>query len=96
MTEYDELLDRVFDDRVTNWTAKAEENEKFPRELIEYLASPEFFAAKWPAGQQHPDVAKVIALARKLGTLARPVSESVSGFMIRRSRSCAASANPST
>ncbi|RAG31253.1 acyl-CoA dehydrogenase, partial [Burkholderia multivorans] len=35
--DYSELLDRVFDDRVTKWTAEAEETERFPRKLIQYL-----------------------------------------------------------
>lgn len=67
--EYRELLDRVFDERVTAWTEKAEEAEQFPRELISYLGDAGVFAAKWPAGQQHSDVAKVIELARRLGRL---------------------------
>lgn len=67
--EFRELLDRVFDDRVTAWTEKAEESEQFPRELIEYLGVEGVFAAKWPAGQQQSDVAKMIELARKLGVL---------------------------
>lgn len=66
---YSDLLDRVFGDRVTKWTAEAEEADRFPRELIEYLGGTGVFAAKWPAGQQQADVAKVIALARKLGLL---------------------------
>ncbi|GAT07580.1 acyl-CoA dehydrogenase fadE14 [Mycolicibacterium novocastrense] len=67
--DYRDLLDRVFDDRVTAWTAEAEETERFPRKLIEYLGESGVFAGKWPPGQQHPDVAKVIELARKLGGL---------------------------
>ena len=67
--DFAELLERVFDDRVTAWTARAEETERFPRELIEYLGSSGVFAAKWPAGQTNCDVAKVIALARTLGHL---------------------------
>lgn len=67
--EFRDLLDRVFDDRVTAWTEKAEESEQFPRDLIAYLGDAGVFAAKWPAGQQNSDVAKVIELARKLGTL---------------------------
>ncbi len=67
--EYSELLDRVFDERVRKWTAEAEETERFPRELIEYLGQSGVFAAKWPDGQQQSDVGKVIALARKLGVL---------------------------
>jgi alkylation response protein AidB-like acyl-CoA dehydrogenase len=70
MTEgFDALLERVFDDRVVKWTAEAEESEKFPRELIEYLGESGVFAAKWPSGQQQVDVAKVIGLARRLGWL---------------------------
>ena len=64
--DFNELLDVVFDDRVTQWTAEAEETERFPRKLIEYLGEAGVFAAKWPAGNQQSDVAKVIALARKL------------------------------
>lgn len=66
---YRELLDRVFDERVTAWTAEAEETERFPRKLIEYLGESGVLAAKWPAGQQQSDVAKVIDLARRLGRL---------------------------
>lgn len=69
IAEYRELLDRVFDERVTAWTEKAEEAEQFPRELISYLGEAGVFAAKWPAGQQQSDVAKVIELARRLGRL---------------------------
>ncbi|KUI45435.1 acyl-CoA dehydrogenase [Mycobacterium sp. GA-1199] len=69
LEDYRDLLERVFDDRVTAWTAEAEEMERFPRKLIEYLGESGVFAGKWPPGQQHPDVAKVIELARKLGGL---------------------------
>ena len=67
--DYRELLDTVFDERVAAWTEKAEQSEQFPRELIEYLGESSVFAAKWPAGQQQSDVAKVIELARRLGRL---------------------------
>ena len=67
--DFSDLLERVFDERVTKWTAKAEETERFPRELIEYLGESGVFKAKWPEGQQQSDVAKVIALARKMGVL---------------------------
>jgi len=66
--DYQHLLDRVFDERVTTWTAEAEETEHFPRELIEYLGRSGVFAARWGDGQL-PDVAKVIALAGALGRL---------------------------
>ncbi|WP_285032623.1 mycobactin biosynthesis acyl-ACP dehydrogenase MbtN [Mycolicibacterium sp. lyk4-40-TYG-92] len=65
---YRELLGEVFDDRVRQWTAEAEESERFPRELIEYLGRSEVFAAKW-GDSEHPDVAKVFALAEELGKL---------------------------
>ena len=67
--DYAALLDRVFDERITAWTAQAEATERFPRQLIEYLGGSGVFAAKWQPGQQQSDVAKVITLARKLGTL---------------------------
>jgi alkylation response protein AidB-like acyl-CoA dehydrogenase len=66
--DYSELLERVFDDRVIKWTAEAEETERFPRELIEYLGESGVFAQKWGDSQQQ-DVATVIELARKLGKL---------------------------
>ena len=65
---YRELLGEVFDERVHEWTAEAEESERFPRKLIEYLGQSEVFAAKW-GERQHPDVAKVFALAEELGKL---------------------------
>ena len=64
--DFEQLLGRVFDDRVRAWTAEAERTEKFPRELIEYLGAEGVFAAKW-GDSEHPDVAKVIALALELG-----------------------------
>lgn len=68
LDEFDALLDRVFDDRVKEWTAEAERTEKFPRELLEYLAKEGVFTTKWGQDTQ-PDVAKVIALAERLGRL---------------------------
>ena len=68
LEEFNQLLDRVFDDRVRDWTAEAERTEKFPRELLEYLAKEGVFTAKWGPDTQ-PDVAKVIALAERLGRL---------------------------
>src|SRR5688572_13366822 len=47
LEEFNALLDRVFDDRVRQWTAEAERTEKFPRELLEYLAKEGVFTAKW-------------------------------------------------
>ncbi|WP_304111890.1 mycobactin biosynthesis acyl-ACP dehydrogenase MbtN [Mycolicibacterium bacteremicum] len=68
LQEFEDLLDRVFDDRVRDWTAEAERTGTFPRQLIEYLGREGVFSAKWGDAQQ-PDVAKVIALALRLGRL---------------------------
>jgi alkylation response protein AidB-like acyl-CoA dehydrogenase len=67
-TDFDALLDRVFDDRVRAWTAEAEATERFPRQLIEHLGREGVFTQKWESGQ-HPDVAKLISLATSLGRL---------------------------
>jgi acyl-ACP dehydrogenase len=64
--DYHELLDRVFDERVTAWTVNAEATQRFPRQLIEHLGVSGVFTAKWGDGQ-HPDVAKLVALAAALG-----------------------------
>jgi hypothetical protein len=66
--EYRALLDDVFDRQIVEWTAEAEASERFPRKLIEYLGQSGVFAHKWDDGQ-HPDVAKLIALAFALGRL---------------------------
>jgi hypothetical protein len=66
--DYRDLLGRVFDERVTAWTAEAEETERFPRALIEYLGRSGVFAEKWQ-DHQLPDVAKLIELALALGRL---------------------------
>ncbi|GAT16390.1 acyl-CoA dehydrogenase fadE14 [Mycolicibacterium thermoresistibile] len=58
----------MFDERVTAWTAEAEETERFPRALIEYLGRSGVFAEKWQ-DHQLPDVAKLIELALALGRL---------------------------
>ncbi|OMC15825.1 acyl-CoA dehydrogenase [Mycolicibacter nonchromogenicus] len=65
---YRALLDQVFDQQVVDWTAEAEATERFPRALIERLGSSGVFAEKWSNGP-HPDVAKLVALAFKLGRL---------------------------
>jgi hypothetical protein len=66
--DYRSLLDRVFDERVTAWTAEAQASERFPRKLIEYLGQSGVFTAKW-GDRQQPDVSKVIELALALGRL---------------------------
>ncbi|MEV3900960.1 mycobactin biosynthesis acyl-ACP dehydrogenase MbtN [Mycobacterium sp. NPDC050551] len=66
--DYRTLLDRVFDEQVTAWTAEAEETERFPRQLIEHLGRSGVFAEKWRDAVQ-PDVAKLVALATALGGL---------------------------
>jgi alkylation response protein AidB-like acyl-CoA dehydrogenase len=66
--EYRALLDDVFDRQIVEWTTEAEASERFPRKLIEHLGQSGVFAHKWDDGQ-HPDVAKLIALAFALGRL---------------------------
>ncbi|MCK0174834.1 mycobactin biosynthesis acyl-ACP dehydrogenase MbtN [Mycolicibacterium sp. F2034L] len=66
--DYGTLLDRTFDDQVAAWTADAEATEHFPRALIEHLGRSGVFAEKWGDGQ-HPDVAKLVDLAIRLGGL---------------------------
>jgi alkylation response protein AidB-like acyl-CoA dehydrogenase len=66
--EYRALLDDVFDRQIVEWIAEAEASERFPRKLIEHLGQSGVFAHKWGDGQ-HPDVAKIIALAFALGRL---------------------------
>ena len=68
--DYRELLDDVFGERIVTWTAEAEASERFPRKLIEHLGNSGVFRGKWgPAGDQHPDVAKLNELAFRLGRL---------------------------
>jgi alkylation response protein AidB-like acyl-CoA dehydrogenase len=68
--EYRHLLAEAFDDQVTDWIAEAEDSERFPRKLIEHLGVAGVFRSKWgPAGDQHPDVAKLNELAFRLGRL---------------------------
>lgn len=45
--DYQDLLDRVFDDQVRAWTTEAEATERFPRQLIEHLGRSGVFAQKW-------------------------------------------------
>jgi acyl-ACP dehydrogenase len=66
--EFRDLLTEVFDRQVVDWTAEAEETERFPRKLIEHLGRSGVFAAKW-GNSQHPDVAKLLELAYQLGRL---------------------------
>lgn len=66
--DYRMLLDEVFDEQIVEWTAEAEASKQFPRRLIEHLGRSGVFAHKW-GDDQHPDVAKLIALAFALGRL---------------------------
>jgi alkylation response protein AidB-like acyl-CoA dehydrogenase len=66
--DYQTLLDDVFDQQVTNWTSEAEASQRFPRKLIEHLGKSGVFAHKW-GDSQHPDMAKLVALAFALGRL---------------------------
>jgi alkylation response protein AidB-like acyl-CoA dehydrogenase len=67
--DYRALLSEAFDDRVTEWTAEAEAQQRFPRKLIEHLGASGVFTAKW-SDQTQPDVNKLVELALALGHLA--------------------------
>jgi acyl-ACP dehydrogenase len=67
--DYRALLSEVFDHRVTEWTAEAEAQQRFPRKLIEHLGASGVFTAKW-SDQTQPDVNKLLELAFALGHLA--------------------------
>jgi alkylation response protein AidB-like acyl-CoA dehydrogenase len=67
--DYRALLSEVFDHRVTEWTAEAEAQQRFPRKLIEHLGASGVFTAKW-SDQTQPDVNKLVELAFALGHLA--------------------------
>jgi alkylation response protein AidB-like acyl-CoA dehydrogenase len=67
--DYRALLSEVFDDRVTEWTAEAEAQQRFPRKLVEHLGASGVFTAKW-SDQTQPDVNKLVELAFALGHLA--------------------------
>ena len=62
------LLSKAFDDRVVEWTAEAEAQQRFPRKLIEHLGACGVFTAKWSDHTQ-PDVNKLVELALALGHL---------------------------
>jgi acyl-ACP dehydrogenase len=68
LDEYRALLDEVFGAQVVAWTAEAEATERFPRHLIEHLGKTGVFSAKWE-DRQHPDVARLLELAYRLGHL---------------------------
>ena len=66
--DYAALLSDAFDERVLKWTAEAEEQQRFPRQLIEHLGACGVFSAKWSDAVM-PDVRKLVALAFALGNL---------------------------
>lgn len=68
LDDYRRLLDGAFDDRVLAWTAEAEAQQRFPRELIEHLGACGVFSQKWGTGPL-PDVARLVELALALGGL---------------------------
>src|ERR1700722_11463710 len=69
LEDYRTLLSDAFDERVVAWTAEAEAQERFPRQLIEHLGSCGVFSAKW-TDEIMPDVGKLVELAFALGRLA--------------------------
>ncbi|OBJ35913.1 acyl-CoA dehydrogenase [Mycobacterium colombiense] len=68
LDDYRELLAGAFDDQVLAWTAEADAQQRFPRELIEHLGARGVFSQKWGTGPL-PDVAKLVELALALGRL---------------------------
>jgi acyl-ACP dehydrogenase len=69
LDDYRVLLSGAFDERVVEWTVKAEADERFPRHLIEHLGASGVFSAKWSTDPM-PDVGKLVELAFALGNLA--------------------------
>lgn len=68
LDDYRRLLAGAFNDRVLAWTAEAEAQQRFPRELIEHLGDCGVFSQKWGSGPL-PDVARLVELALALGGL---------------------------
>lgn len=68
LDDYRDLLAGAFDDRVLAWTAEAEAQQRFPRQLIEHLGARGVFSQKWGGGPL-PNVAKLVELALALGRL---------------------------
>ena len=65
---YAELLDAAFDERVVDWTERAETEGRFPRQLLEHLGRAGVFAHKWQ-DRKVVDLGMHLALARHLGAL---------------------------
>lgn len=65
---YDELLARVFDEQVVAWTEQAEQDKRFPRQLLEHLGREGVFARKWE-DRKLTDLGMHFALAQRLGAL---------------------------
>lgn len=65
---YDELLARVFDERVVAWTEQSEKDKKFPRELLGHLGAAGVFERKWE-NRKLTDLSEHFALASRLGAL---------------------------
>ena len=68
LDDYRSLLADAFDERVVAWTAEAEAQQRFPRELFEHLGDRGVFREKWCTGPL-PDVGKLVELAFALGGL---------------------------
>jgi acyl-ACP dehydrogenase len=68
LDDYRSLLTDAFDERVVAWTAEAEAQQRFPRELFEHLGDRGVFREKWCTGPL-PDVGKLVELAFALGGL---------------------------
>jgi hypothetical protein len=68
LDDYRFRLADAFNDQVVAWTAEAEAQQRFPRELIEHLGASGVFSEKWGAAAL-PDVGKLVELAFALGRL---------------------------
>lgn len=68
LDDYRARLADAFDERVVAWTAEAEAQQHFPRELIEHLGASGVFSEKWGTAAL-PDVGKLVELAFALGRL---------------------------
>uniref|UniRef100_UPI0024541730 acyl-CoA dehydrogenase family protein n=1 Tax=Nocardia carnea TaxID=37328 RepID=UPI0024541730 len=65
---YSDLLARAFDAQVVEWTEQAEQDNKFPRVLLDHLGAQGVFARKWN-DRKVTDLGDHFALARELGAL---------------------------
>lgn len=66
--DFERVLDAVFDDDFGRLTEAAEQQGRFPREMIERLGRAGVFRHKWTDGRR-PDIGKLVRLSERLGGL---------------------------